>query len=253
MKRVTSRYLVLIVLSLFIAAFGPGSSFAYDLFADTLMIDGGEKQEGTIYVKGEKYRIQRQREAEYIILRHDLGVMWVVIPAGKTYVELPLDSAKTPKIKERNTGEVDRKYVGAEITDGHPASKYEITVREGPKTESFYQWTATDLDFPVKTAALDGSWIVEFKNIRTGVSETVFEIPEGYEKATGTSGEGRTSPPEGEPHRAPAPKRMSAGSQCPFVRVDRGKWAGPVGGKGRGDTLYLNAPIAFSIAAWAFL
>lgn len=208
MKRVTDRCLVLIVLSLFATGLAPTLSFAYDLFADTLMVDNGEKQEGTIYIKGEKYRIQRQKEAEYIILRHDLGVMWVVVPAEKAYVELPLDPRKTPKIKEQNTGEVSRKYLGAEVVDGHPTNKYEIIVKEGTKTESFYQWTATDLDFPLKTTALDGKWTVEFRNIRTEVPDAVFEIPEGYEQATGRqSGEDRPSLREREPYRSPAPKK----------------------------------------------
>ena len=74
----------------------------YDLSADTLMTENGEAQEGKIYIKGDKYRIQRKGEEEYIILRHDKGVMWVVMPKEKIYVELPLDPARTPRIQEKN-------------------------------------------------------------------------------------------------------------------------------------------------------
>ena len=36
---------------------------------------------------------------------------------------------------------------------------------------------------PVKTAALDNSWEMEFKNIRTGSQpESLFEVPAGYKK-----------------------------------------------------------------------
>lgn len=157
--------------------------FAYDLSADSLLTENGERQKGTIDIKGDKYRIQRNGESEYILLRHDKNVMWVVVPGEKVYVELPLDPKKTPKIQEKNPGEISRKLIGPEVVNNHPTNKFEITVKEGPKTETFYQWTATDLDFPIKTAAKDGEWSVEFSNIKTGVSDNVFDIPKGYQKA----------------------------------------------------------------------
>jgi hypothetical protein len=184
MKRAGGKGILVLLTSLTILVLSTVQSLSYDLFADTVMVEGGEKQKGTIYIKGDKYRIQRQGESEYIVLRHDLGLMWVVVPDEKAYVELPLDPGKTPKIKEKNSGEISRKYLGTETMDGRPTSKYEITVREGSKTESFYQWTATDLDFPVRTTSLEGAWVVEFKNIKTGVPDSVFEIPEGFDKAT---------------------------------------------------------------------
>jgi hypothetical protein len=156
---------------------------AYDLSANTLMIEDGERQEGKIYIKGEKYRIQREGESEYIVLRHDLDIMWVVLPEEKMYVQLPLDPKKTPKIREKNPGEISRRFIGTEMVEGRPTDKYEITVREGSKTESFYQWTATDLNFPVRTSALEGEWSVEFRNIKLGVPDRFFEIPAGYSKA----------------------------------------------------------------------
>lgn len=156
---------------------------AYDLSADTVMAEDGQKQLGKIYIKGDKYRIQRKGESEYIILRHDEKVMWVVVPSEKIYVELPLDPKKTPKIQEKNPGEISRKLLGSEVVNGHPTDKYQITVKEGPRTETFYQWTATDMNFPVKTAALEGEWSVEFENIKQNVPDSVFQIPDGYEKA----------------------------------------------------------------------
>ncbi len=155
----------------------------YDLSADTLMIENGETQEGKIYIKGDKYRIQRKGEEEYIILRHDKGIMWVVMPKEKIYVELPLDPSRTPRIQEKNPGETSRQYLGSEVLDGHPVDKYRITVKEGAKTESFHQWTATDLNFPVKTAGLKNQWAVEFTNIKKHVPDSLFDIPEGYQKA----------------------------------------------------------------------
>lgn len=173
----------LIVPVILIIILFPGLAGAYELEADTIMVENGEKQKGKIYIKGDKYRIQREGETEYIILRHDKKVMWIVIPSEKVYVEMPLDETKTPKIQEKNPGEVSRKLIGAETIDGHPTNKYEITVREGSRTETFYQWTATELNFPIKTSAVKGEWSVEFENLKETVSESVFQIPKGYEKA----------------------------------------------------------------------
>lgn len=171
------------VFALFVMGATTRYAVAYDLSADSLMVENGGRQEGKIYIKGDKYRIQRKGEAEYILLRHDKGVMWVVMPREEVYAELPLDETQTPRIEEKSPGEISRKPLGSEVVDGHPANKFEITVKEGSRTESFYQWTATDINFPIKTAALGGEWSVEFTNIKQGVPDSLFEIPPGYAKA----------------------------------------------------------------------
>ncbi len=187
MRRPVWRGRGIIVLGTILALFMMGATArhagAYDLSADTLMVEKGERQEGKISIKGDKYRIQRKGEAEYIILRHDKDVMWVVMPKEKVYAELPLDVTKTPKIQEKSPGEINRKLLGTEVVDGHPAEKFEITVKEGSRTESFCQWTATDINFPIKTAAVGGEWSVEFTNIKKGAPDSVFEVPPDYERA----------------------------------------------------------------------
>lgn len=161
----------------------PGHLFCYDLSADTIMIDDGEKQVGKIFIKGDKYRIERQGEPTYVIIRHDLNVMWVVLPDDGVYVELTVDPKMTPRIRETSPNEISRKPLGPRMVDGHPSEGYEITVKEGPRTEIFYQWTATDINFPIRTEAASGEWLIEFRNIRTGIGDSLFEVPEGYERA----------------------------------------------------------------------
>jgi hypothetical protein len=44
---------------------------------------------------------------------------------------------------------------------------------------------ATDIKFPVKMAAVDGSWTMEYKNINMGTQpDSLFELPSGYKKMT---------------------------------------------------------------------
>ena len=59
-----------------------------------------------------------------------------------------------------------------------------MTTNGAKPDESFYQWIAKDTDFPVKTMAADGSWSVEYSNIRGSVPDSLFELPEAYEKLT---------------------------------------------------------------------
>ena len=74
---------------------------------------------------------------------------------------------------------VSRKEIGAETVDGHPTKKYEIAVKQGNKSDTYYQWFATDIRFPVKIANVNGKWSVEYKNIKSGAPDNVFNLPTG--------------------------------------------------------------------------
>jgi hypothetical protein len=41
---------------------------------------------------------------------------------------------------------------------------------------------ATDINFPIKMAAIDGSWSIEYKNIKTLAADNLFDLPAGYKK-----------------------------------------------------------------------
>jgi hypothetical protein len=44
-------------------------------------------------------------------------------------------------------------------------------------------WIAKGLNIPIKTAAEDGSWSMEYKNIQAGKQpDSLFEVPEGFTK-----------------------------------------------------------------------
>ncbi len=154
----------------------PFAASAYDLSADTRLKEGNDVEKGKIYIKDDKYRIEREGDEDYILIRHDKGFMAVVVPDKKVYVQMQIDESKTPRINEKNPGEVARVQLGNETIDGHPTIKYKITVKEGIKSETFYQWTATDLNFPIKTASIDGSWSVEFLNIKSPAPDSVFSV-----------------------------------------------------------------------------
>jgi hypothetical protein len=172
-------------IGLFSAAFFAAFVFvtiaaAADLTADTVTKAGKKTSTGKISVKGDKYRLDTAYTPIFYIGRGDKNVFWEINGAEKTYAEGKLTPATKPKIDEKLAGEISRKQVGTETIDGHPTKKSEVSVKEGNKTETYYQWWATDIGFPVKLANTSGTWSVEYKNIKKGAADSLFDLPPGF-------------------------------------------------------------------------
>lgn len=163
---------------LFVALF-LSSAFALEITADTVTKDGKKTSMGRIFVKDNKVRVENKNTPIYSIVRGDKGLYWQINGAENTYIEAKLTPELKPFCEEKMPGEVSRKQVGAETVDGHPAKKYEVTIKKGGKTETYYQWFATDLKFPVKVANTAGTWSIEYKNVKKGASDSLFELPKG--------------------------------------------------------------------------
>jgi hypothetical protein len=160
-----------------------GYALALEFSADMISKSKGQAMQGKIYVKNDRSRMEMQGTPHYTIARHDLRKTWVVMPGQKTYMETVYKESERPG--EKVQGEISRKVVGAERVDGHPATKYEVTFKQGKNVMKSYQWIATDINFPIKTAAVDGSWEMEYRNIRMGSpSASLFEVPAGFKKMT---------------------------------------------------------------------
>jgi len=162
-----------------------GTVQAIEFSADSITTQkNGEKMTGKIYFKPDRFRMEMKvHEDMVVITRMDKKVAWNIMPKEKMYMEMPFDLKNKPKVDEKFEGEIERKQVGAETIDGHPTKKYLITYKIGNKTDQVYQWMATDINFPVKTAAIDGSWSQEFRNIKMGSQpNSLFEVPAGYQK-----------------------------------------------------------------------
>ncbi|MEK6528115.1 MAG: DUF4412 domain-containing protein [Nitrospirota bacterium] len=170
--------LALAVAFLFITS----SSYAFEYSADTVITASGEKTYGKMYAKPDRFRMEITNPQSVItITRMDKKIVWNIMPSEKMYMEMPFDPKTAPKTEIR--GEIDRKLVGSEKIDGHPTEKYLITYKEGAKTEKMYQWWATDINFPIKSADLNNEWVQEYKNIKMGPQpDKLFEAPAGYSK-----------------------------------------------------------------------
>lgn len=180
MKKLFTAVLAVMAFMVFFAA----AASALEFSADTVMTTKGQKMSGKIFSKNDKFRMEMSSPQKMIsISRMDKKVAYSIMPDQKMYMEIPLDPASMPKTEEKVQGEVERKLLGSETVDGHPTKKYLVTYKSGKQTSQMHQWMATDINFPVKTSAVDNEWVQEFKNIKTGSQpDSLFEVPAGYKK-----------------------------------------------------------------------
>ena len=176
--RLNVRWAVLFVLSMVLLAV---SGYAADFSADMVSKERGRSVTAKLYVSGDKSRVEM---AEGIaISRMDKKVVWMLMPQERMYMEQPLDLRSAASTQGKMEGEIERKVVGTEKVIGRNTTKYLVTSKSRGKLESVFQWIDETAHIPVKTAAVDGSWSNEFKNIRTGPQDRgLFEIPSGFKK-----------------------------------------------------------------------
>jgi outer membrane lipoprotein-sorting protein len=158
---------------------------AKEMSVTVVSSSGGHTNQSKLYMKADKVRMENEMAGgSYSIVRRDLKKVWMVMPPSKSYMEMDEGKKQDAAIPEDKVkGEVSRKVIGSETIDGHPCTKYEVTVKVDDKTINTYQWMATDINFPVKTAAVDGSWSMEYKDIKLGSQpDSLFELPAGYQK-----------------------------------------------------------------------
>jgi hypothetical protein len=178
-RKVMKKYLVVSWCAILCVFAMSSYASAIDITADMVTKEGKVTRNGKLYVKDSKCRAEKGSTPIYAITRGDKGLLWQVNSAENTYIEAKLTPAMKPWIEEKIFGEVSRKEIGAETVDGHPTKKYEVTVKQGNKNDTYYQWFATDLRFPVKIVNADGKWSVAYKNIKKGAPDSVFNLPAG--------------------------------------------------------------------------
>ena len=160
------------------------AAMAQELSATIVNNSAGRTVNMKIYMKPDKYRTDMEMAGSATIVRKDLNKVWMIMTDQKAYMEMPgVTDAQTKMAEDKVKGEVSRKEVGSDTVNGHPATKYEVTAKVDDKVMQIYQWWATDINFPVKTAAVDGSWSMEYRDVKIGSQpDSLFEVPAGYKK-----------------------------------------------------------------------
>lgn len=177
-------------------------AWALEFSADQVTRANGKTHLANIFYRDDRWRLEHQEigPVNVTIVRKDKQVMWMLLSRLKHYKEFPYDAAQAPKVQETLEGETSREAIGKETLDGHPTTLYEVRVKEGEQTESYYQWMATDIHFPLKLARKDGSWMVEYRRVRIGrVSDFLFQLPLNFQPLESYDGPKEAGPPKPPP------------------------------------------------------
>jgi hypothetical protein len=157
---------------------------ALEFTADQITKINGRNRTANIYYRDEMWRLDHHDlgPVNVTIVRKDKQVMWLLLSRMKHFKTMPYDPEQEPKVAERLDGEIAREEIGTETLDGHPTTLYQVTVRQGDRTDMYYQWLATDIRFPLKLARKDGSWIVEYRHVKLrAVSDYMFQLPLNFQ------------------------------------------------------------------------
>ncbi len=76
-------------------------AFAIDITADRITKEGKITRNGKLYVKDNKYRVEKGSTPIYTIIRGDKGLLWEVNGAENTYIEAKLTPALNRGPKKR--------------------------------------------------------------------------------------------------------------------------------------------------------
>lgn len=137
--------------------------------------------DGKIYVSGKMIRTEMPQAVT--ISRLDKGVVWILMPEQKIYMEQQLGPDQVISFSEKIPGEVSREKLEVEKVGDREAQKYKVTYKVNEQEHSVYQWVDKDSGMPIKMAGTDGGWSYEFRDIKPGTQvATLFEIPSGYNK-----------------------------------------------------------------------
>lgn len=178
MKNIAKLLFGIIVVFIF---FSVKVAFAQEFSADVVTTTKEGTYSGKIFVTKDKVRTELTEAIT--ITRMDKKVAWMLMPAEKTYMEQPFDPNEIVTASEKFPGEIERTLIGQELVDGKTADKYRIVYETEGVRETVFQWIEASSNIPVKTEAEDGSWTVEYKNLKIGAQpESLFEIPADYTK-----------------------------------------------------------------------
>lgn len=149
--------------------------------ADMVVRSGNKTQNSKVYISDKKMR--NDMAGNIMILRLDKNIMWMIMPSQKMCMEQALDANMIPKTSKAIEGEIERLSLGKEMLGGIQTEKFKVTYHgPGQKRAEMYQWLA-DSGLPVKVEAVDGSWSIVYENISFGAQpDSLFEIPEGFQK-----------------------------------------------------------------------
>jgi outer membrane lipoprotein-sorting protein len=169
-----------VVLVFWLVGLAPAAEFS----AVTVTRVGNHEQQGKLYVKGDKARMEgiTSLGPSVSILRLDQRVMWIMLPGQKTYMEMPIDKAAFDQALKVPEDQVTKKLLGAETLHGYETEKYETVVKVGDKQIKSIMWISKKLGIPLRIESADKSFFQDYDIQEGRVADALFEMPAGYRK-----------------------------------------------------------------------
>ena len=164
-----------------------GTVLALEYSAEIVTRTKGMTMTSKMYFSGDKIRSESEQAGRKMIsiIRMDKKVSWSLMPVQKMYMEMAMpDDKMMMGMTEKAPGQVERKKIGREKVNGVDCDKYLVTSidKTTGKKSSVYMWLSGD-NIPMRTAAIDGSFVSEIKNFSKGPQPaSLFEVPAGYKK-----------------------------------------------------------------------
>ena len=151
-----------------------------DVVAEQELYSQGKKvSTAKVYVSGGRVRSDTTIGGQTMTTLLDRGAkkMWLLMPAVGC-VEQPV-TERAADVLGTMPADATEELVGKETIDGHPTEKYKVKATVAGKTSEHYQWRAKDLDgFPIRTAAVDGSYEQRFTKVELKKPDAkLFEKP----------------------------------------------------------------------------
>lgn len=179
---------------------------------------GAMDMNGTIYVKGMMQRqdITGPMGKQTVIMRPDKGVMWMIMPAQKSYMERPiqkLDVKTPPSIDTMLKRMPNHKKIGSEKIGGYVCDKYKFndTTRKISGVVFISQKLKQEMKSDVQTP--QGKVSLTMTNVKEGTQKaSLFNIPAGYKKTTMPQMGPGMGGPGGPP---PGPRKNPGGGMPP--------------------------------------
>ncbi len=159
-------------------------SFALEFAADRVTRSDQQMRHQRVFYRDDMWRMEHNAPGavNVTIVRKDQNLVWHLLAATRHFKTMVFSADYALMITAHLDGELSRDIIGSQTLDGHPTTLYEVTVREpGGGTAAYYQWLATDINFPLKLAKKNGDWAVEYRHVKIGrISDILFELPRSY-------------------------------------------------------------------------
>ncbi len=156
-----------------------------DYSADRIMETEAGTFDGRVYFSRDKERLEMNARGmqSVMILRRDQQLGWMLMPAQRMYQKVDLARAQQQS-GSQSADTVTIEQVGAEIIEGHAATKYKMLMKDG--SGGGFIWVTQDgipvkMDFLGKNGRDKTRMTVTLTNLTIGEQDpALFELPGDY-------------------------------------------------------------------------